>query len=124
MLKDKIKELCRGKGITIQKLEQEVGLSNGAISKWGKSKPKLESLEKVAQYFDIPISSLIEGTGTLKVVKKKNSVVFMTKPYGLTKLDPLESRMDEAYAILIQMSPDQQKTAIRLLKALAEEAKE
>lgn len=55
---DKIKGLCSLRGITIMKLESDLGFSNGAISKWKKSSPKLSNVEKVASYFNISIDEL------------------------------------------------------------------
>lgn len=45
---DRIKALCDGKQITIMQLEAKLGISNGTISKWRKSSPKL-SKEDIAR---------------------------------------------------------------------------
>ena len=52
---EKIKKYCKIKGISIQTLEKDTGLSNGSISKWDKSSPKSESLMKVANYLDVSV---------------------------------------------------------------------
>lgn len=56
---DIIKELCREKGISIPKLEKEVGLSNGSIYNWNRSYPSIDKVVKVADYFNISIDKLI-----------------------------------------------------------------
>ena len=59
MLKERIRELCKLKGTSIPKLELELGLSSGSISKWGKSSPKADNLVKVANYFNVSVDYLL-----------------------------------------------------------------
>ena len=59
MLKAKIKALCEQKGITVSKLEKECGLGNATIWHWDKVSPKVASVQKVADYFNIPICELL-----------------------------------------------------------------
>ena len=63
---DRIKKLCEEKKISIMQLELELGFSNGSISKWKKSSPKVSNLEKVAQYFSVSIDFLL-GKSTTKM---------------------------------------------------------
>lgn len=56
---DIIKDLCRENGISIPKLEKEVGLSNGSIYNWNKSYPSIDKVVKVADYFDVSVDRLI-----------------------------------------------------------------
>ena len=56
----KIKELCEEKGISISYLEKKLGFSNGSIAKWAKSLPRVDSAIKVADYFDVPVSQLVD----------------------------------------------------------------
>ena len=59
MLYEKIKRLCDREGISIRRLEIECGLGNGCIGKWRRRTPKVESLRRVAEYFAVPVDSLI-----------------------------------------------------------------
>lgn len=54
-----VKKLCNRDGITIKKLEQQIGLSNGSVMKWDNSSPKIKNLEKVSSYFKVPLECLI-----------------------------------------------------------------
>lgn len=65
---ERIRSLCEENRITIMQLESELGFSNGAISKWKKSSPKVANLEKVAQYFGVPIDYLL-GNSTITKTK-------------------------------------------------------
>lgn len=59
----RIQELCKERGITLTKLENELGFGRGAIYKWGKSNPSTEKLHLVASYFNVSIDYLL-GTTT------------------------------------------------------------
>lgn len=55
----RIKDLCKEKGISHRRLEQELGLGNGAISKWIKSSPSSDIVEKLADYFNVSVDYLL-----------------------------------------------------------------
>lgn len=57
---EKIRELCKKKGISISKLEKETGLGNGIIGKWEKfgREPKFVHIKAIADYFGVPVSYL------------------------------------------------------------------
>lgn len=59
MIKDKIRELCKSKNISIPKLESELGISSGTISRWDKSAPTATNLVKVARYFNVTVDELL-----------------------------------------------------------------
>ena len=59
MLYDKIKEICREKGVSISAVEKEANLGNGAISKWNKSSPTLDNLQAVARVLKVKVEKLI-----------------------------------------------------------------
>lgn len=58
-LLDRIKQLCKEHGITQRKLEQEIGISNGASSKWEVSSPSIEVMKKLSSYFNVSIDCLM-----------------------------------------------------------------
>lgn len=64
MLLENITQLCKKRGISIAKLEREVGIGNGTIGKWGKSSPTVDSLKKVADHFGVSVDALLTGTPT------------------------------------------------------------
>lgn len=59
MLYDKIKAECAKRKISIRALEEEVGLSNGVISKWNTASPTLENAKKIADYLGVTVDELI-----------------------------------------------------------------
>ena len=59
MLYERIQEICNLRGITVKKLERDLGFSNSTIRKWKTSSPSIENLKKVADYFGITVDELI-----------------------------------------------------------------
>lgn len=59
MLYDKIKQICKEKGISVRSVEKEAGLSNGAISKWNEVTPKVDSIQSVAKVLKVDIKKLL-----------------------------------------------------------------
>lgn len=53
-----IKALCKKNHISISALEKAVGLSNGVISRWDESSPRLENVQLVAEYFGVSVDEL------------------------------------------------------------------
>lgn len=43
----------------ISELERRLGFSNGQIGKWRKSKPSIDKVQKVADYFDVSVDYLL-----------------------------------------------------------------
>ena len=55
----KIKELCKEKKVSINKLEQDLGFARGYVSKLNTSSPSIENAKKIADYLDVDILSLL-----------------------------------------------------------------
>ena len=63
ILYHRIKELCSQKGISISKLESDLGFGNASIKKWEKaSSPSIDKIVKVASYFDVSVDYLLGRT--------------------------------------------------------------
>ena len=62
LIGDKIRELRAKKDISQQDLAKVIGVSDQAVSAWenNKKKPRMGAVEKLAAYFDVPKSYLIE----------------------------------------------------------------
>ena len=54
-----ITNLCRNKGISIAKLEKELGFGNATIRMWAKASPSVEKVKAVADYFGVSVDQLI-----------------------------------------------------------------
>lgn len=56
------KKVMRQKGVSVYKLEQELGFAASTILKWKKSIPTVDKLKAVADYFKVPMEQLLENT--------------------------------------------------------------
>ena len=60
MLYDNVKAFCDKKGITISKLEDDLGFPRSYICKWNKNEPGIRKVQKVADYLGVPIEQLLK----------------------------------------------------------------
>lgn len=60
-LREIIKKLCKDKGISVNKLEEELGFAKGYVSKLDKSKPNVAKIQKIADYFNVSLDYLMTG---------------------------------------------------------------
>lgn len=58
-LYEKIKELAALKRISIRQLEEQIGIANGTIRRWGKTNPSMGAITKVADYFNVSVDYLL-----------------------------------------------------------------
>lgn len=58
----RIKLLCDERKVTFAEVEREIGISNGQIRRWDNVSPKSETLQKVADYFDVSTDYLLGRT--------------------------------------------------------------
>lgn len=74
-LLDRLKQLCKEKGISQSKMEKDIGISHGASSKWKNSSPSIDIVQKLSAYFNVSIESLMAGDttpGTVSVLDAKD----------------------------------------------------
>lgn len=60
LIYDKIKEICKEKGVSVASVEKKAGLSNGAISKWNNASPTVDKLNAVAKILKVKVDKLLE----------------------------------------------------------------
>jgi transcriptional regulator with XRE-family HTH domain len=56
---DKIKKICKEKGLSVTYVEKKSELGNGLISKWNDSVPSVANLKKVASILEVTVDELI-----------------------------------------------------------------
>lgn len=57
----RIREMCKEKGITLAELERRCSIGNGIIARWKTSKPSYERLSRVAQELGTSPEYLLTG---------------------------------------------------------------
>lgn len=65
ILHDRIKYLCQKNGVTITKLESDLGFGNTSIKKWRNDvSPSVDKIVKVANYFNVSTDYLLGKSDT------------------------------------------------------------
>ena len=59
LIYDRIKKICKEKGISVTQVERNAGLSNGAISKWNKASPTVDNLHAVTEVLGCSVDDLL-----------------------------------------------------------------
>ena len=60
---DKFLKLLEARGVTPYRAHKETGISSATLSDWknGKSQPKKDKIEKICEYFNVPLSYFYDG---------------------------------------------------------------
>lgn len=87
--KERIKELCKEKGISINKLENELGFGAGYISKLDKSTPNSKKIKQIADYFDTSIDYIINGH-VIEIQKTGQNHAEVLKMYSMLSKEEQE----------------------------------
>lgn len=82
---NRIAELRKDRGLTIQQVADGIGVSNGTISRYekGTREPKLETWIKLADFFDVPVSYLQGLTISPYSIAQNDSFEQFAYDYGL-----------------------------------------
>lgn len=68
---ERLRQLCDARGISINTMEKEAGLSSGISAKWKESMPNTAAVMKLAEYFEVSADYILG----MKEIQKNNSVV-------------------------------------------------
>ncbi|MCC8024292.1 MAG: XRE family transcriptional regulator [Clostridium sp.] len=60
MLYDNVRALCDSKGISVGRIEKDLGFSNGSICKWNENEPSARKLCAVAKILGTTSEKLLE----------------------------------------------------------------
>ncbi len=60
MLYDNVKKMCEEKGITIMRLEQELGFPRSYVCKWNDNIPAVTKVKAVADYLGCTVDELLK----------------------------------------------------------------
>ena len=61
MLKDRVKMLCKAKGVSARTVENTLGFGTGYLSKLDSSTPNGRKLQQLADYFGVSVEYLMTG---------------------------------------------------------------
>lgn len=116
-LLERVKELCSEKGISQRKLEVELELSNGASSKWNKSSPSGEVLQKVADFFNVSTDYLLGQVPFKSESEAHISINIAAVKYLLNNKDEIPYTFD-TYSVISTLIDDSNPEILTYSKSL------
>lgn len=69
-LKERIKQLCKEHGVSMNKVENDLSFGKGYISKLGTSTPNVTKIQQIADYFGVGLDFLLTGEEKAENVNK------------------------------------------------------
>lgn len=79
-LKERIKNLCKENGITVNKLEKTLGFGTGYVSKLDISVPNTSKIKLIADYFNVSVDYLMTGKEVSNKERAKIDVQLSKQP--------------------------------------------
>lgn len=110
-----IQDLCSSKNLTLIGLEREVGLGRGTIRNWDKNSPSIDKLQKVAEYFNVSIDSLISGEMNLSIDLSSQS---KETQFEIAKIIMTEPSIEEVIKKLNSLPPEKREVILNLIKTM------
>lgn len=121
---DKIKRLCDSRHIAVTALEKELNFGRGSIGKMRKNQPRADRVQKIADYFGVPVDYLLSESDDIK----QEGVQISVRPSWYTDPDAAELAQrlfdDPAYRVLFDAAadatPEDLQAAADILRRLKE----
>lgn len=103
-LYEKIKYLSDSKKISIRQLEEKLNYGNGTIRRWETSKPSIDKVQKVADYFNVSVDYLLDRTDDLPKQPLSKQVMMRMDTDGLSEndIDEIEQEMERFFSWRIE----------------------
>lgn len=119
-----IKKYREAYNLTQEELAKICGVTNKAVSTWEKGikTPRMGSIEKMAEYFHIKLSDLIESDKDTAVAYHSNDDVFHVDDETLQILKAVNKNEDIKALLSIAKDASKQdiKQAIKVIKAITD----
>ena len=113
-LKERVKNLCKSNGISMNQLEKELGFATGYISKLDKSTPNSKNIQKIADYFNVSVDYLISG-------KEPSDNKFSNEMSHLVGKIRNDKELSSVLLKYFELSEEKKKHIINTIKMLSEE---
>lgn len=83
---DRIKELAKKQGLSINSLEEKLGYSRNTIYNLKNSKPSTERISEIADYFNVSTDYLLGRTDNPAIANSKEQFFFEGKEVDIEQL--------------------------------------
>ncbi|QBE95264.1 HTH-type transcriptional regulator Xre [Blautia producta] len=117
MIYERIKELSKTKGISINQLEKKLGLSKGSLCRIDTNRPSVDKLQRIADYFGVTIEYLMTG----HYEDEDHSPYYLNDETRAIAQAAFENPdMRSLFDMSRKMSPDRLKAHLEFMKKLQE----
>lgn len=121
-----IKTLCKERGIAVTALEKELGFGRGSIGKLRNSQTSAERLQKIADYFNVTVDYLVNGSDASSLTPKDNRDIVKDLDNIMEKLTagedgPASYNGEELSPDAAELFRDELEIALKRLKIINKE---
>lgn len=88
---ERISYLAKKRDKSIKEVAEELGLSRNAIYQWKTSSPKADTLQKVAEYFDVSVDYLLGREEKTSLSEKYGVFAFDGEPVSDEEVEFLKA---------------------------------
>ena len=110
-------KLLQMNGVSAYKVAKETGISSATLSDWklGRSTPKLDKLQKIADYFNVGVDYLMNND----VEKEENNYYYLNDETRKIAQEAFENKdMRMLFDVARGIKPEKLKAHIDFMKAL------
>lgn len=108
-----IKKLCKNQGISVNKLETDLGFGTGYVSKLGKSTPNVKKIKSIADYFNVSVDYLMTGKENEKEQYSSEMAMLLRKIRN-------DKEMSQALIKYFGLSEEKKKHVVDMINMLSE----
>lgn len=73
-LYERIRDVAKSKGYSINRLEQELGFARSSINKFNKNKPSIDKLQQIADLLDVTVDCLMNSQEEINSKSREGSL--------------------------------------------------
>lgn len=121
MFYDIYADLCKKKGITVSRAAIEMGISKGTVSVWKNkgTSPQMAQLEKIANYFDVPMGYLLGEENTIPSETQKAPTLNKKDERDIAKtLEELKETLENEEGLMFNGDPMSDEAKESILAAM------
>ena len=108
-MKERVKQLCKEKGVSMNAAESEMGLAKGYISKLDNSNPNQKTLQKMSDYFGVSVEFLISGKEDSR--EQKITSLFQTEELDIMKdVDVIIDKLKKGEEVVLRFNGEKLMT--------------
>lgn len=111
--KEIIKDLCNKNGISVNKLENDLGFGIGYVSKLDKSTPNVKKIKQIADYFNVTVDYLLTG-------KEPSESKYSTEMAHLVSKIRNDAELSKALLLYFELPENKKKHVVDTIKILSE----